>query len=111
MVHEARVYDPQFINLTFCILVLLLTSLIPRSRSDFSDEAWERGYLFTHFALLSTFARQSAVSRFTTTETGILVRAVFPSSPREVTSPSLSWAEEEEVEEEEEGGGLKNKSA
>ena len=64
----------------------------------------------THFALLSTFARHSAVSRFTTTETGILVRAVFPSSPREVTSPSLSWAEEEE-EEEEEGGGLKNKSA
>ena len=68
-------------------------------------------YVGTHFALLSTFARHSAVSRFTTTETGILVRAVFPSSPREVTSPSLSWAEEEEEEEEEEGGGLKNKSA
>jgi len=29
-------------------------------------------------------------------ETGILARAVFPKSPREVTTPSFSWVEEGE---------------
>ena len=49
-----------------------------------------------HLALLSTCAWHSAVSRLTVTETGTLVRTVFPNSPREVTATCFSWVEEEE---------------